>query len=56
MELFAGAIGYFKSPGSHREVELTAIDAAETIMLSSRKRRVPPMVRATGFAGWVEVE
>ena len=40
MELFAGAIGYFKNPGSHREVELTAIEAAETIMLASRLLRI----------------
>lgn len=40
MELFAGAIGYFKNPGSHREVELTAIEAAEAIMLASRLLRI----------------
>jgi uncharacterized protein (TIGR02391 family) len=40
MELFAGAIGYFKNPGSHREVEMTAIEAAETIMLASRLLRI----------------
>jgi hypothetical protein len=40
MELFAGAIGYFKNPGSHREVGLTAIQAAETIMLASRLLRI----------------
>jgi uncharacterized protein (TIGR02391 family) len=40
MELFAGAIGYFKNPGSHREVEVTAIEAAETIMLASRLLRI----------------
>jgi uncharacterized protein (TIGR02391 family) len=40
MELFAGAIGYFTNPGSHREVELTAIEAAETIMLASRLLRI----------------
>lgn len=40
MELFAGAIGYFKNPGSHREVEVTAVEAAEAIMLASRLLRI----------------
>jgi hypothetical protein len=40
MELFTGAIGYFKNPGSHREVEPTAIEAAESIMLASRLLRI----------------
>jgi hypothetical protein len=38
--LFAGAIGYFKNPGSQREVELTAIEAAEAIMLASSLLRI----------------
>jgi uncharacterized protein (TIGR02391 family) len=33
--LFAGAIGHAKNPGSHRTVNLTAIEAAELIRLAS---------------------
>jgi uncharacterized protein (TIGR02391 family) len=40
MELFAGAIGYFKNPGSHREIELSSIEAAEAIMLASHLLRI----------------
>ena len=34
-DLFAGAIGSYKNPGSHREVDVTAEEAVEMIILAS---------------------
>jgi hypothetical protein len=34
-DIFAGAIGHAKNPGSHRTVNLTAVEAAELIGLAS---------------------
>jgi uncharacterized protein (TIGR02391 family) len=39
-DLFAGAIGSFKSPGSHRGVTVAAEDAAEIIMFASQLMRI----------------
>ncbi|MEO3471968.1 TIGR02391 family protein [Roseomonas sp. CAU 1739] len=36
MHLFAGAIGYAKNPGSHREVEMGRPEAARLILLASQ--------------------
>jgi hypothetical protein len=38
--LFAGTIGYYKNPQSHRTSPIDATEAVEVIMLASRLLRI----------------
>ena len=39
-DLFAGAIGSYKNPGSHRNINVTAEEAVEVIILASHLLRI----------------